>query len=180
MNIIRISILFFILQSLFPIVNACNNAIVWSEDFKLTWAHFQGNAPEDEPEKSARLYVGLYIEESTLGRFPEFIVFARIYPVKSWSRDTTSNILLMHEKLHFDITELFARKIRKAVIELRDDKVFNVNEYDNVMQMKFAEFASFQDLYDKKTNHGTLILKQIEWNEKISKELDLLSDYKLE
>ena len=47
-------------------------------------------------------------------------VYAHFYPDKSWViKEQSSEHILNHEQLHFDITELHARKFRKQLSTLK-------------------------------------------------------------
>jgi hypothetical protein len=58
---------------------------------------------------------------------------------------TTSAYDLAHEQLHFDIGELYARKIRKGVMELRDRKIKSIEEYGSLISKLITERETIKD-----------------------------------
>ncbi|HEY5750639.1 MAG TPA: DUF922 domain-containing protein [Chryseolinea sp.] len=95
----------------------------------------------------------------------------------SWKTDT-ADYLLAHERLHFDIGELCARKLRKAIQDI-EKKIPNPTKQDfqPVFQKLYAENASMQDAYDKDTAHGIIAESQAQWKEKVGLELKKLKDF---
>ena len=91
----------------------------------------------------------------------------------SWVKPGKTAYILNHEQKHFDIaylnTLLFIQKLRKAVLT-------NAN-YATVIQNIHNECAAamekMQNQYDMETRHSLLTEKQAEWDEKISKLLEL-------
>ena len=96
---------------------------------------------------------------------------------KSWSRDHSPS-LLDHERLHFDIAELYARKIRKRIKELQRRGVNNIKTYNTAIHEVLLESNQADQQYDLETLHGALSKKQREWTEKVKEELGSLSRYK--
>src|SRR5258708_7210019 len=90
----------------------------WSSTDKLKWSDFRGSVPSiglSSSDKAAcssmpRPYP-LQENDSTY----TYNVKAVFYRYTSWAKvKDTTKYLLAHEQLHFDITELYARKMRKA------------------------------------------------------------------
>mgnify|MGYP003348753850 CR=1 FL=1 len=75
--------------------------------------------------------------------------------------------VLSHEKLHFDISEVYARMLRKKITETKD---WGGNPH-NTMEKIFSEINNesnvLQNSYDKDTAHGTIPLKQSQCKTKI-------------
>jgi hypothetical protein len=85
------------------------------------------------------------------------------------------SILLAHEQGHFDISEIYARMLRKNTIEL-------INKYSSLDSIQYYinslfESIDIDDVYDTETNHGTITTENERWKIKIEKMLDSLSDY---
>ena len=149
--------------------------IEWDADNKIKWDDFQAKIDSTSPFQA---------ECTTL--FKRFFylrndsVFCRIKtffnPEKSWKKSTNLDNCydLNHEQLHFDITEIFARKIRQSII--------NNNLNEETMQKIYNENAKlcndFQVLYDKETNHSINKINQYIWSKKINSLLLSLDQYK--
>jgi hypothetical protein len=84
----------------------------------------------------------------------------------SWTKDSDS-LGLTHEQGHFNIAELFARKLRKKFLEYK----FNASSIKTDLKLMFdnnnKERAKMDALYDKETNFSRDKIKQIYWNKKI-------------
>jgi predicted secreted Zn-dependent protease len=79
-------------------------------------------------------------------------------------------VVLSHEQLHFDISELFARKMRKIMAETR----FTSNaraEVKAIYKKVLQDLSAFQSLYDHETNYSRDHQKQLAWNNKIKEAL---------
>ncbi len=72
--------------------------------------------------------------------------------------------------MHFDIAEIFARKLRSKLSSLKNtcDRSSVLSLYQSIDN----ELVDFQKQYDIETSHGTNKNKQKEWSSKVN---DLLS-----
>lgn len=84
-------------------------------------------------------------------------------PSKSWKHPSkTKNLKINHEQGHFDIAELYARKLRKEFKEnVKTEKDYQF-KFKLIYQMLYGEFLDYQDYYDKITKRGTDAAKQNE------------------
>lgn len=157
--------------------------IYWDEDIKLKWSDFQG-----KPDSLAT-YVGsatavtmaqIRSEAYWEDDLPNFKVVNRFVKSKSWVVDSTTSspFALAHEQLHFDIAEIYTRKIRKGVAELRKSGNSDMDDYVGLIQKLMDARNKENALYDRETAHSIIDFKQEEWNEKIAKELKKLKEYK--
>src|SRR5690348_5350311 len=87
------------------------NIIVWNEYRPLTWEDFQGKRSEDAAGDAGTV-VQIKAKPYMVKDQVKYDVAAVFVKNKSWS-DAQTKELLAHEQLHFDIAELYARKIRK-------------------------------------------------------------------
>jgi hypothetical protein len=159
----------------------CKNdtLIYWEKNQKLQWRDFHGKVPQDCGKDKARS--SLIINTTFINR--ENLLDAKVLCVfnknNSWVKDPSLS-LLNHEQLHFDITELFARKIRKGISILRNTNQTNNEEYTKLVKVLLKEYNVFNVQYDEETAHSINKLKQIEWEYKIAKELEELKDYEVD
>lgn len=96
-----------------------SNKIIWNQDKKLEWKDFTGVL---DPNLFGNALTSYKIEiipenvlvdaEDNIQNYENLTVVAKFYKDKSWATSRTDG-LLAHEQLHFDIAELYARKIRK-------------------------------------------------------------------
>jgi hypothetical protein len=177
MKKIHFLIFLFILVAFTPLPKE-EPTIIWSST-QLTWNDFHGkmkkNSSYDAVTVSA-ISTGFSGENNTL----TFDVKAVFFPKSSNKKPKKQSIqLLKHEQGHFDITELFARKLRKSLqaktyksyesISKNIDKVYNKNN---------LAWQKMQRQYDKDTEHSKKKVKQEEWNTRIKNELAELDKFK--
>lgn len=174
-------ILLFILSLAFLILSITpangDDLLEWKEDHKLKWSDFKGKVPTGVKYKAmthSRIGLDADFEDGA------FIVDVNTYFIrnKSWSKNRGSESLLGHEQLHFDITELIARKIRKAYSEYNATEVQKTGDFlQTTYDHYYGPVWDSYELYDEETNHGINKLEQAEWAQKIQDELDELSEY---
>jgi hypothetical protein len=148
--------------------------VVWNERSKLTWDDFKGEVNQSS-ERNAETYTGISMNwECTPKREFKFHIRAHVDQTRSWVKpDKKTDKLLEHEQGHFDITELFARKLREELKKIKCDQDLEKSEqqinqiYNRIVREENAE----QEKYDTETNHGTNEAKQREWNQKIKSQL---------
>ena len=85
--------------------------------------------------------------------------------------------MLSHEKYHFNIVEIFARKIRKDVIE-KSISPDSTDQFNNYISKLWVEVENMQSDYDNETNHSLNKIAQQNWQTKIDKKLESLQAYK--
>lgn len=108
-----------------------------------------------------------------------FIVIANFSPNKSWKRSYLTRALLMHEQVHFNIAELFARKIR---MQIRGAEIDNQNFDRYVLEIDSIrkEQQEWDRLYDEETSHGRISSEQLKWQKKIDEQLNEWKEYELQ
>lgn len=160
-----------------------NETIDWSSELKLEWEDFKGNLDPNVFAYAKTSYKIEVIPEDVLVNendemvnYKELNVIARFYKKHSWT--VSNNLdLLEHERLHFDIAELFARKIRRKFSDLKNngENRFTVyySEYKSLWQM----CRLYQKNYDQETNHGANLKKNKEWILNVKKEINELRDF---
>ncbi len=157
--------------------------LFWKEDKKLTWDDFQSPVNrKNNPDVVAYTHCGweYTVVKSTNPKSPVKIEIQTIFNIdKSWKDVKRINdYVLNHEQKHFDIAEVFSRKLRKEVAE----KIKTSGDYDRnfkgIYSRIMSEYRNFQMSYDKETNHGNDKEKQAEYNARISQDLENFKSYK--
>jgi predicted secreted Zn-dependent protease len=96
---------------------------------------------------------------------------------KSFLRENSPDVL-NHEQLHFDITELYSRKLRQRLAGKNFKAVKNISEEIQEMHRKIMEESGWEEkIYDDSTEHGVNSVKQKEWNEKVAAEIKELEQF---
>lgn len=156
--------------------------MVWRESYKLSWSDFKGE-PNYEVSASAITAYGISFRFSITEKDAHIMSFTtevlcHFYPEKSWYKpDERSDTLLKHEQLHFDITELHARKLRYAIAELKVSKSLK-KELKTLNNRVNKALTAMQKRYDDETNYSRNDESQIKWQTFVSEELEKLSQFK--
>src|SRR6187551_3093993 len=117
-----------------------DDRILWSSKRKLTWDDFKGAVPDTtEPFVSAISACSIKLQYENID---SLMINYKIenYFVKSKSWTISDDVkLLAHEQLHFDISELYARKIRKSFDSLRVKKNNNLGAYLEIYKSNLSK-----------------------------------------
>ena len=107
-------------------------------------------------------------------------VTAKFHPTESWTRYPklrNPNHALNHEKRHFDLCEVYARKIRQRINETQ----FTRRNLNYKLKTIFAELtqehSAEQENYDHQTEHSIDPEQQAIWNKIIDRRLEELEEY---
>lgn len=114
------------------------------------------------------------------GRSATIKITAQFHPNESWTRYPKLNNpgeALIHEKKHFDICEIYARKLRQAIKETRFTRHKFNDQLNDLFKKVAADQRDAQELYDGETNHSIDKAQQREWNERIAQLLKSLEDH---
>lgn len=149
-------------------------AYLWDSKTRLTWDDFKGVVPPDSAPAATTASGISYKYSANLLHHEvqlDFEVNAFFYPNESWYKpDVCNNLILSHEQLHFDISELFARKMRKRLNETSFSD--NVKaEIRKIYKETLKALSDYQDRYDWETNFSRNREQQLRWNEQIAKAL---------
>jgi hypothetical protein len=166
-------LLFFFISLLFSLQS---ESILWDSNKKLEWSDFQGKVPKDRGNKLAVTSSGIYIKSNFYkGELPAYIVKSYFYKNESWTITKDENNL-SHERLHFDITELFSRKIRYKLHLLMEEGEKDTSVYKKNYRELLEGYSKEQKKYDREVYFNKV--KQQEWIEYVHKELEELKAYK--
>ena len=95
----------------------------------------------------------------------------------SWVKDTLHPLLLEHERIHFDIAELYARILRKAMFTLYLENTQQRDKYFIKIDSLFKAGAASQERYDQQTLYGFVMSRQHTWKDSIARELKRLHGF---
>ena len=138
------------------------DTIHWRSNYKLKGEDFKGK-PDSNSTYAALTSTTISYKIIKKDSFIDVIVCCCFNKLWSWSKYKNSKSILKHEQVHFDISELFARKFR---MEVRKSK-FKDNSGGIVLYGKMmAEQELFDTQYDNETNFSNDSKKQLYWNNK--------------
>lgn len=156
------------------------NEIIWRADERLTWNEFKGKYKKDR-ETIAITHSGILINSEF--HIEQNRVIPKVHAVfdchHSWVHPghTEDGDLLNHEQKHFDISELYARKLRMSLSKVK----LTTQNYDKVIKKlyndNFESLNKFQDAYDDATHHGIDKNQQKIWDNLVEEELKKLDEY---
>ncbi len=151
-----------------------DSLIIWMKNRKLRFGDFKKKGKTQGDRNEAYTVSSIDIIKEL-----NYIVVATFYKYDS-RLDNERESLLNHEQLHFDIAELFARKIRKEIFNLkqRNDNLHYI-DYKIIYKDLYKDYRAYQNLYDSETEHSKLVIQQKQWQEKVAKELVELEGFRL-
>ncbi|WP_034061964.1 DUF922 domain-containing protein [Lacinutrix jangbogonensis] len=182
----KYSILIFFIAFQNVVISQEESTISWKPTLKLSWLDFQGEVSPDVYGKANTSYKieivpadVLVDEQDNIQDYEKLTVDARFYKKQSWTTVLVSDtIVLNHEQLHFDIAELFARKVRKRFRELQKEKEARFSVYSKEYGVLWRACRKYQKQFDFETDHGRALDLNKTWSNKIKEALIVLEAYK--
>ncbi len=150
--------------------------IYWNENTPLRKSDFRGSS-EKRPFQAATSS-GLKIENPVNIWTGKTRVIVRSYfnPKFSYFKySERDSSVLAHEQLHFDITELYARKLRQQLVENCSNQYDYFEKRDAILKKIELELTLKQDEYDSEVYSERLL--QSQWNKWVEKQLRFLRDF---
>lgn len=157
--------------------------IYWSENVKLDWSNFKSKINNQRGTNVVAYtncgWIYSYVKSSN----PKAPIKIEINTVfnedKSWKDVKRINdYVLLHEQKHFDVAEVYARKLRKEVAEnIKTSSDFD-RYFKTIYNRILKEYQDFQRQYDSETKNGILEDKQSEYNRIIAEGLENYKSYK--
>jgi len=149
--------------------------IEWTRDRKLQWRDFAMKAPAGSSD-DCHSWVGFDTDWTCDHSGFVFHVRTTFNPSQSWVKPgSQDDSLLRHEQMHFDLTELAARQLRKRLGGLSDPCM--MGEIDRVIATQRQSWEQEQKLYDRETANGTNENRQRYWEQSTQQRLDELNGF---
>jgi len=155
---------------------AGHRGLRWSAGRRLTWSDFQGAAPQGG-EEAAKTAYGIYYGWKCNGREFEFLVIAAFHRDQSWVKavvltdSAESRRVLAHEQTHFNIAELYARRMRQRFAGFSRPCRMSDDQLSTEARRILDEERVFQRRYDAETGHGLERREQAAWEAEIRRQL---------
>lgn len=155
------------------------NVLLWKEDRLLTWDDFNGKPQRRFAAASTHYDLLKYLSKAD-NNSATVTIEAVFFRHESWkNKNWLNDEVLAHEQKHFDIVELFARKLRKAIKENKFQTYSALEEMLQVLYDKYdEEMDVYQDKYDNETDGSMNGNQQRAWQKKITEEIKALEAYK--
>ena len=152
-----------------------DDQILWKSERKLVWDDFKGIADTSKINVDAITSYKIEVTDSYFENdIPKYQLACYFIKSKSWTITNKKNTL-DHEQLHFDIAEIYTRKIRKAFDSLNLKKCVDTNKYNEIYYRLGNECDIYQDKYDNTVYFNDI--QQKKWSIKVNTELERLKKY---
>jgi hypothetical protein len=148
--------------------------IEWSSK-RLDWNDYMAK-PAHLSDAAAITSTAISFEYHVRKNKLTYSISCRFSRTRSWGRFKTEYIL-GHEQGHFDITELYARKLSKALQEYTFDPRSYKEDLNRIYETVMKEKEDFQNEYDNDTDYSRKKDKQEVWLERIADLLEKYSNY---
>ncbi len=167
----HISFIFFMFFGVANLEIKAQSKIYWQADRPLEFSDFK--AKPTHGRIAALSYCGIKYNSCPNQRY-SYEVSAFFEPYNSWAwKNYQYSYVIQHERRHFDIAEIYSRKLRKYFAEHE----VPYRKANAVYEKYYEEFEAYQNLYDQETHHGTHDSHQAKWNQKIAQELENLENF---
>lgn len=151
--------------------------IVWDEDRPITWSDYP--ILDNKAEFAQALTAVTHSVRGGMSKGkPKFEVYVLFKKKKSWTTDRTDMGLFEHEKLHFDIAEIYGRMLRKQIAAMAAQGVKDLAKYRKAIKYLLSEFKVKSSDYDMDTSHGMAPDNQEKWKMYASSEMQRLHKYR--
>ncbi len=140
-----------------------SETIPWMQNRLLRWEDFKSNPkPYSDAVASASTSLGLSYKV-TDGELT-FEIVCTFSKTKSWGLLKTDYILA-HEQGHFDITEIYARKLYYALAAYNWNPKTYQKDINRIYENTVNEKENFQKLYDGQSDHSRNKNVQANWEQ---------------
>jgi len=150
--------------------------IEWNSNKRLNWTDFKGKVPVNAAN-AALTNTAINVEFGFSKKGMTYSIKCRFDKTKSWVR-IKNDLVLGHEQGHFDIAEIHARKLNKALKEYKFNSKTASDDVNRIYENIMKDHHSFQSEYDQQTDFSRKVDKQMEWLAKIEKDLKSLEGYR--
>ena len=149
--------------------------IPWQFDKRLDWDDFLCE-PKLGTDAVASTSTSLGIAYQLTNGELTYHITCYFNKEKSWGLMKTDYILA-HEQGHFDITEIFARKLHEALQNYQFNKRTFKKDISQIYQGIVKEKEDFQKKYDGETDHSRNRKMQYDWLDTIEQMLEETQAY---
>ena len=149
-----------------PFTPSEDGLIPWNASRKLTWDDYKGE-PDPQADAAASTTTLLTVSYKFSRNNFSFAIRSGFDPTRSWGTHRTAYIL-SHEQGHFDIAEVYARKLFQKLSEYKYDPRSYQKELKKIYEEVIKEKEKMQNEYDEQTRHSILRVRQEEWLKKIA------------
>ncbi len=151
-----------------------DSLIDWNLNRRLIWEDFKAQ-PDGSSVNAALTSTNINIDYSFNNREFKYKIRCQFDPTKSWGR-IKNDYILSHEQAHFDIAEIHARLLNKALKSYRFSPKTANKDIGDIYQKLMHDHHEMQEEYDSETNYSRNESQQHEWQKKIEEKLKVLNE----
>ncbi len=156
--------------------NDDNKYIIWSEK-NVDWTNFR-EVKSKKDSFSASIYSKIFCPREITKNNSSIYAYMSPKISEKLNDSLLGPQLLIHEQYHFNITEYYARLLRKAIIQIGSDEL-TIDDIQRLYQKYELKRDSLQDVYDSISDHNVKRYEQRYWELKIDKSLRETAYYKI-
>ncbi len=149
--------------------------IPWRPNGRLSWNDFRGSPPP-LASNAALTSSGVSLNYSSGSSF-SYRIGCHFDQKKSWGR-VRNRAILAHEQGHFDLSEVYARQLNKALRQYRYNPSTAGKDVNIIYQEVMRDLQDKQNEYDQQTDHSRNDRSQEKWLVAIGQQLKSLEKYK--
>jgi len=138
-----------------------SETIPWMQDRLLRWDDFKSN-PKRNSDAVASTSTSLGLSYKVTDDVLTFEIVCTFSKTKSWGLLKTDYILA-HEQGHFDITEVYARKLHAGLTAYTFNPKTYQKDINRIYEKAVAEKEHLQKLYDSQSDHSRNKNVQANW-----------------
>ncbi len=158
-----------------------SDTIRWKSDYKLIWSDFQGK-PDPSSTFSAQSNCMFSYKSKIEYKSGTMRMSLFLYPCftkkASWVvAKNQQEGLLNHEQLHFDICELYIRKLRKKISAMELSILDPGSQIRIAFEQAWTDYQLAQSVYDNETRHGLIEQEQKRWEQEVLEELKMYAEF---
>ena len=151
------------------------NLVDWNASRKLTWDDFKA-VPVPGSSNAALTSSSINIEFGYDENGLQYSIKCRFDKNRSWVK-VKNTIVLEHEQGHFDIAEIHARKLNKALRKYAFNSKTVSDDVNKIYDTLMEAHNAYQNQYDQETDFSRNKEKQAAWLKKVADELKDLAPY---
>ncbi len=170
MRIFSVLLFVFLLSS--ATTFAQRDLIEWNETLQLSAEDYKGAITSKDTSQHISSSCGLYCIPQITGDTASVTIIAYFDRNKSWAkRKRVTPLLLQHELGHFDLTEIFARKMKKRILAMKTKKNTFIKDVQKVYEKTWEDLQKQNAAYDRATDFSNVEFAQRTWQNYIKENL---------
>lgn len=151
-------------------------SIYWNENRPLRISDFNGSTEKRPFQAATNSGLKVMNPVNAWSGKTKVVVKSYFNPELSYFKNSDrDSSVLAHEQLHFDITELYARKLKKVIIQECPNTYEYFKKRDSLYNRISLELSEKQDEYDSEVYTNRSL--QLKWNDWIKNQLIELIEY---